>query len=97
MFSISIVDAAMGLELLAFIVAVRLFIYILRQLVAIHKVKVCYKSLQRWNKRLEWAVEDNSFTDAQGFEFSEEVLVEIVQSRKAAFNKAVDQRNLIRF
>ena len=97
MFGISIVDVLVGLELLAVIIIVRLFIYVVRQLVAIHNVKVAYKALTRWNKRHNWAIEDGSFFDAQGFEWSADEIEVVLQARNDAFNKAVDQRNLIRF
>lgn len=97
MFSISIVDVAMGLYVIGALLALKTIVYVLRQLMAIRNVKVAYKALTRWNRRLEWAIEDGSWIDADNYEFSEEVLTEIVEARKAAFQKAVEGRDFIRF
>lgn len=97
MFSISIVDVAMGLYVIGTLLALKTIVYVVRQLVAIRNVKVAYKALARWNRRYDWAVENDVFTDAQGFQWTPEEIEVVLQTRKAAFNKAVDSRDLIRF
>lgn len=97
MFSISIVDVAMGLELLAVIIIIRLFIFVVRCSLAQFQVNKAYKSLNRWQRRYDWALEDGSWLDADNYEWDVDGMEVVLQTRKAAFEKAVNQRTLIRF
>jgi hypothetical protein len=97
MFSISIVDVAMGLYVFVAIIAIKAIVYVIRLSIAQRRVNKAYKSLMTWSRRLEWAIEDGSWLDADNIEFSIDEVKAVFEKRKIAFNKAVDQRNLIRF
>ena len=90
-------DIIFGLYVLVAIVSVKAIILFVRYSFAQRRVNKAYKALTRWQRRHDWAIEDGSWMDADNIEWSINCLEEVVQSRKAAFEKAVDSRDSIRF
>ena len=90
-------DIIFGLYVLVAIVSVKAIILFVRYSFAQRRVNKAYKVLTRWQRRHDWAVEDGSWLDADNIEWSVDVLEEVVKARQAAFDKAVNQRDFIRF
>lgn len=86
-----------AIAIILVVIVVKSVVVIVRYSVAQRRVNRAYTALTRWNRRLEWAIEDGSWIDADNYEFSVDVLGEVVESRRAAFDKAVIGRDFIRF
>jgi hypothetical protein len=90
-------DIIFGLYIVIAILVVKSIVFGIRVSVAQRRVEKAHKSLMTWSRRLEWAIEDGSWLDADNIEFSIDEVNAVFEKRKIAFDKAVGNRDIIRF
>jgi hypothetical protein len=90
-------DIIFGLYIAIIVIAIKSIVFVIRYSIAQAQVVKAHKSLMTWSRRHDWAIEDGYYVDMTGYEWSVEEVTIFYEARKTAFNKAVDQRNLIRF
>ena len=90
-------DIIFGLYILIAIVSVKSVIFFVRVSIAQRRVNKAYKAYKTWSKRHDWAIEDGYYVDMTNYEWSVEEVTAVYEKRKVAFDKAVDNRTLIRF
>jgi hypothetical protein len=90
-------DIIFGLYVVIAILVVKLVIYVIRLSIAQRRVNKAYKAYKTWSRRHDWAIEDGYYVDMTNYEWSVEEVNAVFEKRKIAFDKAVGNRDIIRF